>query len=80
MDRRKFLAASAAGATAAVVKTAVADELPLGPLTGMRYPEARIESVDKKAFGTTFPAFAGHRGRGAGCHGVPLGRGTGVLP
>ena len=62
MDRRKFLAASAATATAAVVKTAAADELPLGPLTGMRYPEARIESVDKKAFGTAFPAFAGTAG------------------
>jgi gluconolactonase len=63
MDRRKFLAASAAtAATAAVVKTAAADELPLGPLTGMRYPEARIEATDKKAFGTTFPAFAGTAG------------------
>ena len=80
MDRRMFLAASAATATAAVVKTGAADELPLGPLTGMRYPEARIEATDKKAFGTTFPAFAGTARRGAGCHGLPLGRGTGVLP
>ena len=62
MDRRMFLAASAATATAAVVKTAAADELALGPLTGMRYPEARIESVDKKHFGTKFPAFAGTAG------------------
>ena len=43
-------------------KTAAADRLPLGPLPEMRYPDARIESADKKFFGTKFPAFAGTAG------------------
>ena len=62
MNRRAFLAASAATATLAGVKTAAADALPLGPLQDMRYPDARIESADKKFFGTKFPAFAGTAG------------------
>ena len=62
MDRRAFLAASAATATMAVAKTASADRLPLGPLPEMRYPDVRIESADKKFFGTKFPAFAGTAG------------------
>ena len=62
MNRRAFLAASAATATVAAVKTAAADALPLGPLPDMRYPDARIESADKKFFGTHFPAFAGTAG------------------
>src|SRR6201998_351358 len=62
MDRRAFLAASAATATMAVAKTGAADALPLGPLPEMRYPDVRIESADKKFFGTKFPAFAGTAG------------------
>src|SRR5437762_2013983 len=62
MNRRAFLAATAATATMAGAKTAAADRLPLGPLPEMRYPDARIESADKKFFGTKFPAFAGTAG------------------
>src|ERR1700730_52140 len=62
MDRRAFLAASAATAAMAGAKTAAADTLPLGPLPDMRYPDVRIESADKKFFGTHFPAFAGTAG------------------
>src|SRR6266446_4469183 len=62
MNRRAFLAASAATVTMAGAKTAAADALPLGPLPEMRYPDARIESADKKFFGTHFPAFAGTAG------------------
>ena len=46
MDRRAFLAASAATAAAVGAKTATADTLPLGPLPEMRYPDVRIESAD----------------------------------
>ena len=62
MNRRAFLAASAATVTMAGAKTAAADALPLGPLPEMRYPDVRIESADKKFFGTHFPAFAGTAG------------------
>src|SRR6202035_2536385 len=62
MDRRAFLAASAATAAMAGAKTAAADTLPLGPLPDMRYPDVRLESADKKFFGTHFPAFAGTAG------------------
>src|ERR1700736_1058733 len=62
MNRRAFLAASAATVTIARAKTAAADALPLGPLPEMRYPDIRIESADKKFFGTHFPAFAGTAG------------------
>ena len=78
MDRRKFLATTAAAAaTAVTVKVASAETvtpfgqtgaptlqtpLPLGPLPGARYPDARLESMKKTgaSFGPTgFPAFAG---------------------
>src|SRR3954451_23538520 len=77
MDRRKFLATTAAAAAAATVKAASAETvtpfgqtgaptlqtpLPLGPLPGARYPDARLESMKKPkvSFGPTgFPAFAG---------------------
>src|SRR3954463_8059605 len=77
MDRRAFLATTAAAAAAATMKTASAatvtpfgqtgaptlqTPLPLGPLPGARYPDARLESLKKKgvAFGPSgFPAFAG---------------------
>src|SRR6516165_4232883 len=62
MNRRAFLAASSATVTMAGARTATADALPLGPLPEMRYPDARIESADKKFFGTKFPAFAGTAG------------------
>jgi gluconolactonase len=62
MNRRDFLAASAATVTMAGAKTAAGDALPLGPLPEMRYPDVRIESADKKFFGTHFPAFAGTAG------------------
>jgi len=50
MQRRTFLA-SAAGAVAAAgiaPKPAGADELPLGPLPGTRYPDPRVEAVDPR--------------------------------
>ena len=50
MDRRSFLA-SAGGALAAaalVSGRAGADELPLGPLPGTRYPDPRIEALSPK--------------------------------
>jgi gluconolactonase len=63
MDRRKFLATSAAAATVAFVKGASAatvppdgetgvpmpgELLPLGPLPDTRYPDKHIESLDKR--------------------------------
>ena len=78
MDRRKFLATTAAAAAAVGVKAASAATvtpfghtssptpqtapLPLGPLPGARYPDARLESMKKSGatFGPSgFPAFAG---------------------
>jgi gluconolactonase len=70
MDRRAFLAASAAAATAATLKAAAAEtegpfgetgisnrvpaaeQLPLGPLSGSRYPDVHIESLDKRFKGS----------------------------
>ena len=76
--RTLFKGAAALAATAATVKAASAASvtpfgqtgvpttatpaLPLGPLSGARYPDARLESMKKKgaSFGPTgFPAFAG---------------------
>jgi gluconolactonase len=64
MDRRHFLAVSAAAATVAIAKTATAATegpfgetgvpvpdsapLPLGPLTNIRYPDHHIEGLDKR--------------------------------
>ena len=50
MDRRGFLAtAGGALAAAALVSShAGADELPLGPLPGTRYPDPRVEVLDPK--------------------------------
>ena len=78
LDRRGFLATAAGlAATAATMKVASAQPvapfgqtaaptlqtpLPLGPLPGARYPDARLESMKKTgpSFGPTgFPAFAG---------------------
>jgi gluconolactonase len=68
MNRRAFLAASAATATAATVKSANAategpfgetgvplrpsEKLPLGPLPNSRYPDTHIESLDKRFKGS----------------------------
>ena len=77
MDRRKFLATTAAATAAVAAKAASAASvtpfgqtaaptmqtpLPLGPLPGARYPDARLESMKKSGatFGPSgFPAFAG---------------------
>jgi len=50
MQRRTFLAAAAGAAAAAGLGTrqAAADELPLGPLPGTRYPDPRIEALDAR--------------------------------
>ena len=49
MERRTFLAGAAgAMALAAAPKMAKADELPLGPLPGTRYPDPRIEVLDPR--------------------------------
>ena len=63
MDRRAFLATTAAAATAVTMKAASAATvtpfgqtgaptlstapLPLGPLPGSRYPDSRLESLKK---------------------------------
>jgi gluconolactonase len=50
MERRTFLAAAAAAAAAstALPRQAVADTLPLGDLPNWRYPDARVEAIDKR--------------------------------
>jgi gluconolactonase len=47
MERRNFLAGAAAASLAAW-KPAAADMLPLGPLPGTRYPDPRVEALDKR--------------------------------
>jgi len=49
MDRRDFLKGAAGAVGAAIVSgNASADELPLGPLPGTRYPDPRIEALDPR--------------------------------
>jgi gluconolactonase len=49
MDRRVFLTgAAAAGAITLAPRAALADELPLGPLPGTRYPDPRVEALDRR--------------------------------
>jgi gluconolactonase len=50
MERRTFLAGVAGAAAAAAIAPglASADELPLGPLPGTRYPDPRIEAMDQR--------------------------------
>ena len=53
MQRRAFLAATAAAAAAvaagpATLRPATADVLPLGDLPNWRYPDPRVEALDKK--------------------------------
>jgi len=50
MNRRTFLSATAVSVAAAVLRprAARAQDLPLGPLAGTRYPDPRIESLDPR--------------------------------
>jgi gluconolactonase len=48
MQRRDFLAGAAAVATLAAVKPAAADTLSLGNLPNTRYPDDRVEVIDKR--------------------------------
>ena len=47
MQRRQLLTATAAVATATLASRARAERLPLGDLPGTRYPDPRVEAVDK---------------------------------
>jgi gluconolactonase len=77
MDRRTFLSTTAAAATTVTLRAASAasvppfgqtgaptvqgEPLPLGPLSGSRYPDSHLESAHPgNTFGPSgFPAFAG---------------------
>jgi gluconolactonase len=48
VDRRTFLAGAAGAGVAMATESARADELPLGPLPGTRYPDPRIEALDPR--------------------------------
>ena len=51
MERRMFLAGAAGAAVAAAglgVRSAAADTLPLGDLPNWRYPDPRVEVLDKR--------------------------------
>jgi gluconolactonase len=49
MDRRSFLTAAGGAVAAAMAPASTrAQELPLGPLAGTRYPDPRIESLDRR--------------------------------
>jgi len=48
MERRTFLTAAAATATALAIKPASSDTLPLGDLPNWRYPDNRVEALDKR--------------------------------
>jgi len=48
MQRRTFLAGAATAATAAAVRSADAQPLPLGDLPNWRYPDPRVEVLDKR--------------------------------
>jgi gluconolactonase len=48
MQRRAFLAGTAAAAAATPFKPANADTLPLGDLPNWRYPDPRVEALDKR--------------------------------
>jgi gluconolactonase len=48
MQRRTFLAGTVAAAAAAAIKPANADTLPLGDLPNWRYPDPRVEVLDKR--------------------------------
>lgn len=48
MERRSFVAGVGAIASAIMSNAARADQLPLGDLPGTRYPDPRLEAVDKR--------------------------------
>ncbi len=48
MNRRNFVAGAGALASALTTTAALADGLPLGDLPGTRYPDPRLESLDKR--------------------------------
>src|SRR5213082_637585 len=49
MDRRRFMTGvGAASVSVTLPQLASADELPLGPLPGTRYPDPRIEALDRR--------------------------------
>ncbi len=48
MQRRSFLAGTAAVAATAALQSARADRLPLGDLPNWRYPDPRVEALDKR--------------------------------
>jgi gluconolactonase len=48
MQRRTFLAGTAAAVTATALKPANAEFLPLGDLPNWRYPDPRVEALDKR--------------------------------
>ena len=48
LDRRAFLATGLAAAAVVAAKPAMADTLPLGDLPNWRYPDARVEALDKR--------------------------------
>src|SRR5260370_6253211 len=99
MNRRTFLATTAAAAAAATMKAASAatvtpfgqtgaltpstEPLPLGPLTGGRYPDSHLESLKKPkvSFGPTgFPAFAGTMAVERVATGMRWAEGPGYFP
>ncbi len=47
MQRRSFLISAAAASTAVAMESALADPLPLGNLSNWRYPDPRVEAIDK---------------------------------
>lgn len=48
MDRRSFVSGAGVLASALVSTAALAERLPLGDLPGTRYPDPRVESLDKR--------------------------------
>src|SRR5712672_4325462 len=48
MERRDFLKSAAVAAAALTAGPAIADELPLGDLPNTRYPDPRVEALDKR--------------------------------
>src|SRR5258708_9083502 len=48
MQRRTFLAGTVAAAAATALKPADAEPLPLGDLPNWRYPDPRVEALDKR--------------------------------
>src|SRR5712672_2451596 len=49
MERRTFLAAAGVAAASVMIGSkAQADDLALGPLPGTRYPDPRVEAIDKR--------------------------------